>query len=78
MKTYSEYIRHFDTNRRFLPTATASKIKREAMDRVIDRWRTGRADGPLDFADLVESIENAISPKPASIGLTYGQTGGES
>lgn len=57
---YSAFVRHWTEARRHMPAGEAEAIRVAAVARVTERQRAGRADGPLDFADLCERIELAL------------------
>lgn len=61
--TLSGFLRYLEENKTQLPRQTYVGIQADAERRVVERYKAGRADGPLNFADLVERGEAAISPK---------------
>lgn len=56
----SQFVRWLAEMRGHLPNKTWTAIRNEGRDRLVARLRSGRADGVLDFSDLVERGENAV------------------
>jgi hypothetical protein len=63
MLTFSTFTSHYSANVARMPPAEAAAIRRAAVARLADRWRAGRGDVPLCFADLCERIETAVAPR---------------
>lgn len=63
MLTFSTFTSHYSANAPHMPPAEAAEIRRAAVARLAERWRAGRGDAPLCFADLCERIERAVSPR---------------
>lgn len=61
--TLSGFMRYLEENKAHLPRQIYVGIRADAKQRVIDRYKAGRADGPLNFADLIERGEAALQPK---------------
>lgn len=61
--TLSAFMRYLEENKKRLPRQIYVGIQADAERRVIDRYKAGRADGPLNFADLVERGEASLQPK---------------
>lgn len=59
----SAFARRFAEVEARLPPVAKERIRRTARERVVARWRAGRADGPLLFDDLAEQIEDALMGK---------------
>lgn len=63
MLTFSAFTASFAANVAHMAPAEAEAIRRAAVARLAERWRAGRGDAPLCFADLCERIEAAVSPR---------------
>lgn len=63
MLTFSAFTASYAANERHMPPAEAAAIRRAAVARLAERWRAGRGDKPLCFADLCERIERAVMPR---------------
>lgn len=61
--TLSGLLAYLDGAR--LPAKVAADIRRQARDRLLERFEEGRADGVLDFADLVAMGEAALMGEAA-------------
>jgi len=57
------FVLHFSENKAHIPTATANRIRREAVARYKERVSSGYANGVLDFSDLIEQVEKDIQPR---------------
>ena len=57
---FSTFVAHFTTNQNHAPHAVMRQIRREAIARVSERMQAGRAEGAIDFSDLINRIETAM------------------
>jgi hypothetical protein len=61
--TASTFISYLKENEGKIPKSVFSAAKREGQQRLKERWQAGRAEGPLDFGDLINKLENSIGGK---------------
>ena len=61
MVTWSQFTEYAAASRKHVPPAQWEAIRKEAVARLRERFAAGYARTPLDFSDLVEKMESAIS-----------------
>jgi hypothetical protein len=61
--TMSTFVTFLKENEGKIPKSVFSSIKREGQQRARERMQGGRAEGILDFSDLILRGERAISPQ---------------
>jgi hypothetical protein len=57
---HSQFVAHWAANKRHIPASARDRIARIYRERMAAHYARGRADEPLNFADLCEAIEDAI------------------
>jgi len=61
---WTHFVRHYSEHKHLLPKRVRERIRKEAIERVRERWQEGYvATKPLYFDDLIEEIEKAVQPQ---------------